>query len=53
MTDLKLDATKVMKSASVNIKVVRMPEFRARLWLGMLLVRLGFWIIGCNVEIET
>lgn len=34
----------------VCVKITR--QYRIRLWLGMTLIRLAAWVLGCNVEFE-
>lgn len=40
-----------MVKATVRVHGVR--RFKARLWLGTLIIKLAFWIIGMPVELDT
>lgn len=37
---------------TINVKLKIPKRIRVRLWLGAIIVKLGAWIINCNVNIE-
>lgn len=51
MAKAEFSAPKLINQITVNVRVRRMNEARARLWLGLLFVRLGVWITGMRCEV--
>ena len=52
MTTVAIPATTLTKGLTVNIRVTRIKQLRARIWLGGLLFKLGARIIGCGIVME-
>ena len=48
-----IPATTLTKDLTLNIRVTRVKQLQARIWLGGLLFKLGARIIGCGVVMEV
>ena len=49
---LRLDAQKLMREITVVVAVRKTPGYRVRRWLGLRLLRMGAWVLGCGFEVE-
>jgi hypothetical protein len=52
MPDLTLDTSDAIRGATLTVRVVSTPMFRAQLWLASALVWLAGQVIGLEVDIE-
>ena len=52
MAEASVDIQDVARSMTMRVRVKGVRVFRARLWLGTLLLRLAARLIGCGIEIE-
>jgi hypothetical protein len=54
MADLAytVKAADAMKRATMNVTVTGMRVLRIRLWLGVKLIGLACWVMGCGCEVE-
>lgn len=48
---ITLDATKIMRRATITVTLKRAREMRMRLWLAVKLIRLAAWVTGMGIEI--
>jgi hypothetical protein len=51
MTSVTLDTGKVMRSVQIRVRIPR--TFGLRIWLAAQVFRLGGWIAGCALIVET
>lgn len=42
-----------VRRVKATVRVRGLRRFKARVWLGTLIIRLAFWVIGMPVEIDT
>lgn len=49
---LEVSASHAMSNHTLSVKVTGLQVMKARLWLGMRLLRLAAAVIGCKIEIE-
>lgn len=47
---MKVDAGSCLKEMNVKIELSGINKLRFKIWFGSLFIRLGFIIIGCDVE---
>lgn len=52
MPDLAIDTSDAIRSATLTVRVVSTPMFRAQLWLAAALIWLAGQVIGLEVDIE-
>lgn len=42
---------RLTEDTTLTVKVELTREFRARVWLGLLLIRTAAWVMGCRIEV--
>ena len=52
MPDLTIDTADAIRGATLTVRVVSTPVFRAQLWLAAALIWLAGRVIGIEVELE-
>lgn len=48
-----VDAVKMMRQATITVKVKRMRELRLRLWFAKIAFLFAAWVLNTNIEIES
>lgn len=43
---------KAVKNITITVNVKRFRGFKTRLQIGMFVMRVAVWIIGCNIKFE-
>ena len=46
-------AVDAMRNVTLNVRVKGIRRLAARMWVGMGLMRLAAWVVGCGIQIET
>lgn len=53
MAAINLSMPETMKGITLDIVVTGQRQAAARLWTGAQLLKLGAWVMGCDIEIST
>lgn len=51
-TDISVSMREVAQRLTLNVCLVGVKTFRARVWLGTGFIKLGAWVIGCDIKLE-
>jgi len=51
-TCAKLPISHAVRDLKITVRVTGVQVFRARMWLGVKVMRIGAWIIGCYFEVK-
>jgi len=47
-----LNVRKLSKDTTLTVMVKVTKEFRLRMWIGLKLMALASWVIGCNFKVD-
>jgi hypothetical protein len=50
---MNVNASDVMKRLTLEVNITGVRVLRARLWLGMRLMRLAVWVMGCDLDMKV
>lgn len=53
MAEATIDMRRLMAQTTLRVRVVRVREHRARMWVAVRLIRLAARVLGCGVEVRT
>jgi hypothetical protein len=49
----KIPSQRAMEHITMQVTVDHPTLWRVRFWLGMRLLRLAAWVVGCGIEIQS
>jgi hypothetical protein len=53
VAEATIDMRRLMAQTTLRVRVVRVREHRARMWVAVRLIRLAARVLGCGVEVRT